>query len=220
MVANRASSTATNPGMDAPRQVTFSQPRAEMCATSKPTRSAGRTDCSWPGETRKSGGTAAACTPEGSFPGRRFSSPSSSDRDVASPYRRQRPPRSQADFHRCWIWEDTVHEILIKPFGALSYRHFVNCIAMRPRRYRRVANHTHASQRHGYAAGAAGEAAAAGGACGKHGWSSPERAGDPDDSSSSGRDGSNSGRAAGCAGSCHGEACTARETGQQLQRWL
>ena len=33
--------------------------------------------------------------------------------------------------------------------------------------------------------------------------------------------GSNGGRdAVGCAGSCHGEACPARERGQQLQRWL
>ena len=46
------------------------------------------------------------------------------------------------------------------------------------------------------------------------GAGSPERAGHPDDGSNSGRD------AVGCAGSCHGEACPARERGQQLQRWL
>jgi hypothetical protein len=33
------------------------------------------------------GGIAAACMPRGSWPGRKFRSPNSSDRDVASPYR-------------------------------------------------------------------------------------------------------------------------------------
>jgi hypothetical protein len=90
MVAKQASSTATSPGMDVPRRraILLSRQRAETYATTKPTKSAGRPDFFWPGETMKSGGIAAACTPRGSFPGRRFRSPNSSDQDVDnSPYR-------------------------------------------------------------------------------------------------------------------------------------
>src|ERR1700704_1643428 len=85
MAAKQASNTATNPGMDAPQRVIFFRQRAETYATSKPILSAGTTDCFWLGETLKSGGIAAACTPRGSWPGRRFRSPNSSDQYVASP---------------------------------------------------------------------------------------------------------------------------------------
>jgi hypothetical protein len=94
MVARQVSSTATNPGMDAPGQkpiLNFRQ-RVERYATSRPTRSAGRTDCSWVRDTTKSGGIAAACPLEESCPGRRFRSPKSGNQDVASSYRRRRPP--------------------------------------------------------------------------------------------------------------------------------
>ena len=43
--------------------------RAETDATTKPTRSAGRPECFWPGDNMKSGGIAAACTPRASFRG-------------------------------------------------------------------------------------------------------------------------------------------------------
>jgi hypothetical protein len=86
-----------------------------------------------------------------------------------------------------WIWEDTVHEILIKPFRALSRRHFINCIAMRPERDGSVANRNRrrypASQHYGRRAEAGGKAteAAANGkaataadASGKHSCISPD----------------------------------------------
>jgi hypothetical protein len=85
MVAQRASNTATNPGMDAPRRVTLFRQRAETDATTKPTWSAWTADGFWPGDPLKCGGIAAACTPRGSWPGRGFRSPNSSDQHVASP---------------------------------------------------------------------------------------------------------------------------------------
>ena len=78
MVARQASSTATNPGMDAPRPVTFSRPRAETCATSKPTKSARNTDCLLAGTALPSGGIAAAWPPAINS-----RSPSSSEQDVS-----------------------------------------------------------------------------------------------------------------------------------------
>src|SRR5437773_591745 len=78
------------------------------------------------------------------------------------------------------------HEILVKPFRALSYRHFVNFIAVRPERYRSVANRNRlrrpASQHHDRSAEAGGKAteAAGGGKAteaesgGKHSCISPD----------------------------------------------
>jgi len=86
MVANQASSMATSPGMDAPGPVTFSRPRAETCATSKPTLSARNTDCLLAGTAMPSGGIAPACSPES------IRSPNSGDRDVSA--RRYRPAGS------------------------------------------------------------------------------------------------------------------------------
>ena len=43
--------------------------RAETDATTKPTRSAGRPECFWPGDNGRSGGIAAACTPRQAFRG-------------------------------------------------------------------------------------------------------------------------------------------------------
>jgi len=113
------------------------------------------------------------------------------------------------------IWE-TCNENVIKPCRALSSRYLVNFVIVRPKRHGSLANRAklYSSQHHGRSAEANGEAATQGGAGGKYWYSSPERAGQPDDGSNSGRD------AVGCAGSCHGEACPARERGQQLQRWL
>lgn len=110
----------------------------------------------------------------------------------------------------------TSRENVIKPCRALSCRDPVNFVIVRPKRHGSLANHAklHSSQRHGHGAGAKGEAATEAGADDKHWCSSPERAGHPDDGSNSGRD------AVGCAGACHGEACPARERGEQLQRWL
>jgi hypothetical protein len=110
----------------------------------------------------------------------------------------------------------TCNENVIKPCRALSCRYLVNFVIVRPKRHGSLANHAklYSSQRHGHAAGAKGKAATEGAAGGKYWCSFPERAGHPDDGSNSGRD------AVGCAGSCHGEACPARERGQQLQRWL
>ena len=73
-VAKQASNTATNPGMDAPGRghFTFRQ-HAETYATSRPTRSAGRPDCSWPGDNMKSGGIAAACYAGGKLSGEKRS---------------------------------------------------------------------------------------------------------------------------------------------------
>jgi hypothetical protein len=86
MVAKQVSSTATNPGMDAPRRGLnlVSRQRAETYATTKPTMSAGTPDCFWAGETMMSGGIAAACSPGGSWPGRSIRSPNSSDQDVGN----------------------------------------------------------------------------------------------------------------------------------------
>ena len=62
--------------------------RAETYTTTKPMLSARTPDCFWVGTTLAPGGIAAACSPEGSWPGRRrFRSPNSSEPDVASPYR-------------------------------------------------------------------------------------------------------------------------------------
>ena len=58
-----------------------------------------------------------------------------------------------------------------------------------------------------------GEAATEAGGDGKIRSGAPERAGHRDRSNGDWD-------AVGCAGSCHGEACPARERGQQLQRWL
>ncbi len=90
MVAKQVSSTATNPGMDARCRAGFRllfRQRAETCTTTKPMLSARTPDCFWVGITLASGGIAAACWPGGSWPGRRFRSPNSSDQDVASSYR-------------------------------------------------------------------------------------------------------------------------------------
>ena len=83
MAANRASSTATNPGMAAPgRGLNLaSRTRAETYATTKPTSNARTPLSSWVGETLRPGGIAAACSQGGSWPGRRFRSPKSSDQD-------------------------------------------------------------------------------------------------------------------------------------------
>ena len=97
MVARQASNTATNPGMDALRRrglLIFRQ-RAETYATTKPMLSAGKPDCFWVPTTVESGGIAAACSPGGSWPGRSFRSPNSSDQDVASPYRPLAAPETQ-----------------------------------------------------------------------------------------------------------------------------
>jgi hypothetical protein len=107
-------------------------------------------------------------------------------------------------------------ENVVKPCRALSCRDPVNCVVVRPEWHGSLANHSKlpSSQRHRHGAGAKGEAATEAGADGKHRCSPPERAGQPDDGSNGGRD------AVGRAGACHGEACPARERGQQLQRWL
>jgi hypothetical protein len=78
--------TAINRGTDAPchQGILRYRQRAETRATTKPTRSAGRPECFWPGDSMRSGGIAAACTPRASFPGRSFRSPNSSDQDAAS----------------------------------------------------------------------------------------------------------------------------------------
>jgi hypothetical protein len=88
-VARPASNTAINPGMDALHHQGISRyrQRVETDATSKPTRSAGKPGCSWPGDNMKSGGSAAACTRAASFPGRSSKSPKSIDQDAASSYR-------------------------------------------------------------------------------------------------------------------------------------
>jgi len=72
MVAQQVSSTATNPGMDAPcRELSLvSRQRAETYATTKPTMSAGTPPCLWAGDKMMLGGIAAACSPGGSWPGR------------------------------------------------------------------------------------------------------------------------------------------------------
>ena len=98
MVAKQVSSTATNPGMDARRQGDIRplcRQRAETYTTTKPMLSARTPDCFWVGTTLAPGGIAAACSPEGSWPGRRFRSPNSSDQDVvASPHHPRAAPET------------------------------------------------------------------------------------------------------------------------------
>ena len=110
------------------------------------------------------------------------------------------------------------HEIVIRLRRALSYRYPVNRIAEQPERYGNVTNRNGlrhpASQHHGRSAEASGKAATAGGnATRVRSGGTPSG---PDIAIHSNGDWD----AVGCAGSCHGEACPARERGQQLQRWL
>jgi hypothetical protein len=111
-------------------------------------------------------------------------------------------------------WEGHGHEMVVN----LSCCHLVDCIAVRPKRYGSVANRNRlrhpASQHHGRSAEASGEAATAGGNATR--VRSGGTSSGPDIASHSNGDWD----AVGCAGSCHGEACPARERGQQLQRWL
>jgi hypothetical protein len=116
------------------------------------------------------------------------------------------------------IWEGRGHEIVVKRCRALSYRYPVSRIAEQPERYGNVTNRNGlqhpASQRHGRSAEASGKAATAGGnATRVRSGGTPSG---PDIAIHSNGDWD----AVGCAGSCHGEACRARERGQQLQRWL
>src|SRR4029453_4198576 len=116
-----------------------------------------------------------------------------------------------------WIWEDTVNEILVKPFRTLSYCYLVNLVAVQLERYRSVANRNRlrrsASQHHGRRAEAGGKVESSGGNATR-----VRSGGTP-----SGQDiaihSNGEWDAVGCAGSCHGEARPARERGQQLQRW-
>src|SRR5689334_10432201 len=86
MVARQVSSTATNPGSDASRPAVLSyRQHAETQPTSRPTRSAERSDSSWDGSQLTCGGTAAACTPAASFRGR-SSNRSPNDPDIARGY--------------------------------------------------------------------------------------------------------------------------------------
>jgi hypothetical protein len=100
------------------------------------------------------------------------------------------------------------HEIVVRLCRALSYRHLVNCIAMRPKRYGSVANRNRlrhpTSQHHGRSAEAGGKAteAAAGGkatteaeAGGKHSCISPDIA--------------NHSKAGACKRFSNGEVCRA-----------
>jgi hypothetical protein len=79
MVAKRASSPATPPGLDVTRLVEFFHRRAETCATSKPMRSALKTDCCLATDPVNNGRTAPV-----SPPGRSFRSLNSSDQDVGN----------------------------------------------------------------------------------------------------------------------------------------
>jgi hypothetical protein len=110
------------------------------------------------------------------------------------------------------------HEIVIRLRRALSYRYPVNRIAEQPGRYGNVTNRNGlrhpASQHHGRSTEASGKAATAGGNATR--VRSGGTPGGPDIAIHSNGEWD----AVGCAGSCHGEACPARETGQQLQRWL
>jgi hypothetical protein len=110
------------------------------------------------------------------------------------------------------------HEILVKPFRTLSYCYLVNLVAVQLERYRSVADGNRlrhsASQHHGQRAEAGGKAESSGGnATRVRSGGTPSG---PDIAIHSNGDWD----AVGCAGSCHGEACPARERGQQLQRWL
>jgi len=87
MVAKQVSSTAANPGMDARRQGDIRplcRQRAETYTTTRPMLSARTPECFWVRTSVESGGIAAAYMPVGSWPGRSFRSPNSSDQDVAS----------------------------------------------------------------------------------------------------------------------------------------
>jgi hypothetical protein len=106
-------------------------------------------------------------------------------------------------------------EIVVKLCRALSRRCRVNYLAVRPGN---VANRNWlrrlASLHHDRSAEASGKAATAGGnATRVRSGGTPSG---PDIAIHSNGDWD----AVGCAGSCHGEACPARERGQQLQRWL
>jgi len=110
----------------------------------------------------------------------------------------------------------TSYENVIKPCRALSCRDPVNFVVVRPKRHGSLANHAklHSSQRHGRSAEASGKAATAGGNATRVRSGGTPRG--PDLAIHSNGDWN----AGGCAGACHGEACPARERGQQLQRWL
>ncbi len=232
MVVNRVSSTATNHGMAAPgRGLNLaSRQRAETYATTKPILNA-RTPLSfWVGETVRPGGIAAACSQGGSWPGRSFGSPNSSEQDIGnSPYpsiseafdatSRNACDRSGSVWTAPRLGENrlkigrTSYENVIKLRRALGCCHPVNCIAV-PERSGSVANHIRhpASQRHGRSTETSGKAATGGKVTRVRSGGTPR----PDIAihSNGERD------AVVCAGFGHVEACPARERGQQLQRWL
>lgn len=112
----------------------------------------------------------------------------------------------------------TSNENVIKPFRPLSYCYLVDLVAVQIERYRSVADRNRlrrsASQHHGRRAEAGGKAESSGGnATRVRSGGAPSG---PDIAIHSNGDWD----AVGCAGSGHGEACPARERGQQLQRWL
>ena len=115
------------------------------------------------------------------------------------------------------------HEIVIRLCRALGCRYPVNRIAEQSERYGNVTNRNGlrhpASQHHGRSAEASGKAATAGGnATRVRSGGTPSG---PDIAIHSNGDwDADDWDAVGCAGSYHGEACPARERGQQLQRWL
>jgi len=106
------------------------------------------------------------------------------------------------------------HEIVIPLCRALGCRYPVNRIAVRPRRPGSAANRQHASHHHGRRAEASGKAATAGGNATR------VRSGGTPSGPGIAIHSNGDWDAVGCAGSYHGEACPARERGQQLQRWL
>jgi hypothetical protein len=114
------------------------------------------------------------------------------------------------------------HEIVIPLGRARSYRYPVDRIAEQPERYGNITNRNGlrhpASQDHGRSAAASGKAAAAGGNVTRVRSGGTPRG--PDIATHSNGNWDGDWDAVGCAGSCHGEACPARERGQQLQRWL
>jgi hypothetical protein len=111
----------------------------------------------------------------------------------------------------------TSYENVIKPCRGLRCCCPVNRIAEQPERHGNVTNRNGlrhpASQDHGRSAEANGEAATGGNVTRVRSGGTPSG---PDIAIHSNGDWD----AVGCAGSCHGEACPARERGQQLQRWL
>ena len=124
-----------------------------------------------------------------------------------------------------YVWYGrTSYENVIKPCRALSYRYPVNRIAEQPERYGNVTNRNGlrhpASQHHGRSAEASGKAATAGGKAVTRVRSGGTPSGPDIASHSNGDWDADDWDAVGCAGSYHGEACPARERGQQLQRWL